>query len=519
VLGRFFVNSFHVFHAVVVEPIRWLIHSRPMQAFLHNRLFPLAFRYLIKPLIWMNVIRWLLLPLPAANWQTSAIISVALFVVVEIVLNSRFGRNIEEVIADELVQGWRRFGLRLITGLFWLIIDFFRRVVQIVERLMYGVDEWLRFRSGASRTSLIAKAGLGVLWFFVAYVLRFAVNVLIEPQINPIKHFPVVTVSHKLLLPSIPHFTGVLEAFGMEKVVAAFTATAVITSIPGLFGFLVWELTANWRLYAANRRQLLSPVKIGGHGETMTRLLRPGFYSGTLPKRYAKLRRAERHARADGNWGTVRKNLLALRHIELLLRRFVEREFLELLAESKCWQAPPITLERIRLGTNVVQLSLACPQMAGGALQVVIDSQSGWLLAGAAGPSWIDRLLPHQRQVLVTAVLGLYKSAGIDLIRQQIESEFSPPMPWYDVVPQGLAVWPDDDRDVEVLYDLHETPWVAPQAVSGLSRRRLPTVERWRLVFAAAPIEWERWVEVWNEDIAGQGHPRDGIVAVRVLPS
>jgi hypothetical protein len=214
----------------------------------------------------------------------------------------------------------------------------------------------------------------------------------------------------------------------------------------------------------------------------------------------------------------VRKNLLALRHIELSLRRFVEREFLELFAESKCWQAPPVTLERIWLGTNVVQLSLGCPEIAGGALHVVIDSRSGWLVAGAAGPSWIDRLLPHQRQVLVTAVLGLYKSAGVDLVRQQIESEFSPPVPWYDLSPQGLAVWPDDGRDVEVLYDLHETPWVAPQAVRGLSRRRLPTVECWRLVFAAVPIEWERWVEVWNEDIAGQGHPRDGIVPVRVLP-
>ena len=34
----------------------------------------------------------------------------------------------------------------------------------------------------------------------MAYVLRFAVNVLLEPQFNPIKHFPVVTVGHKLLL-------------------------------------------------------------------------------------------------------------------------------------------------------------------------------------------------------------------------------------------------------------------------------------------------------------------------------
>ena len=293
----------------------------------------------------------------------------------------------------------------------------------------------------------------------------------------------------------------------------------MIWCIPGIFGFLVWELKENWRLYAANRRRELGPVKIGSHGENMARLLRPGFHSGTLPNRYAKLRRAERHARAGRNWRAVHKHLQAIQHIELSIRRFVEREFLELFSESKCWQAPPVTLERIRLGTNVVQLSLACREMAGGALQVAIDSQSGWLVAGAIGPSWIDRLMPQQRQVLVTAVLGLYKAAGVDLVRQQIDSEFSSPMPWYDVSPTGLVVWPDDQREVEVLYDLHEAPWVAPQAVRGLSRRRLPTVERWRLVFAAVPIEWDRWVEVWNEDVAGQGHPRDAIVPVRVLPS
>ncbi len=45
-----------------------------------------------------------------------------------------------------------------------------------------------------------------MLWFFVAYVVRFCVNLLIEPQVNPIKHFPVVTVSHKLLWPfASPH--------------------------------------------------------------------------------------------------------------------------------------------------------------------------------------------------------------------------------------------------------------------------------------------------------------------------
>jgi hypothetical protein len=517
-VGRFFLASFRLFRAVLVEPIRWIIRSPLLQAFINNRLFPLSFRYLIKPLIWVNIIRWLL-PLKETSWQVSAGISASLFLAVNLALNSRAGRTFEEIVVDEAVQGWRRFGLRVIMGLFWLIVDVFRRIVQTVERLMYSVDEWLRFRSGASRASFVAKAVMGLLWFFVAYILRFAVNVLIEPQINPIKHFPVVTVGHKLLFFTIEPIAQQLSSslqIGIFE--ARSVAASVIWCIPGIFGFLAWELQENWRLYAANRPQQLRPVHIGSHGETMARLLKPGFHSGTLPKRFAKLRRAERHARAGGNWRAVHRHVQALHRAELSIRRFVEREFLELFAESKCWQTPPLTLEQLRLGTNFVRLSLGCPEMADGPLQVAIESQSGWLLVDAAGSGWIDRLLPQQRQVLVTAILGLYKATGTDLVRRQIESEFPPPVPWYDVSAEGLVVWPDDQGDVEVLYDLHEGPWIAPQSVRGLPRRRLPTVERWRFVFAEIPLEWSRWVEVWNQDVAGQGHPRDAIIPVHVLP-
>jgi hypothetical protein len=38
-------------------------------------------------------------------------------------------------------------------------------------------------------------------------------------------------------------------------------------------------------------------VIIGHHGEDMTRLLRVGIHSGTLPKLYARIRRAAHEAR------------------------------------------------------------------------------------------------------------------------------------------------------------------------------------------------------------------------------
>ena len=46
----------------------------------------------------------------------------------------------------------------------------------------------------------------------VDYVIRFFVTVLIEPQFNPIKHFPVVTVAHKIFFPFTTYLHDILAA-------------------------------------------------------------------------------------------------------------------------------------------------------------------------------------------------------------------------------------------------------------------------------------------------------------------
>ena len=124
----------------------------------------------------------------------------AIFLLLNVLINSRFGRNVEEVLIDWSVESWHRFGIRFLVGLFWWFVDLFRRLMQWIERLMYAVDEWLRFKSGQGRLMMVLKGALGTVWFFVAYAIRFCVNLLIEPQLNPVKHVPWVTVSHKIML-------------------------------------------------------------------------------------------------------------------------------------------------------------------------------------------------------------------------------------------------------------------------------------------------------------------------------
>ena len=70
----------------------------------------------------------------------------------------------------------------------------------------------------------------------------------------------------------------------------------------------------------------LQPIVIGSHGESMPRLLSPGFHSGTLPKAFARLRRLERQAPSFRRFSQRRAWQDVLQHAERDLRRFVERD-------------------------------------------------------------------------------------------------------------------------------------------------------------------------------------------------
>lgn len=517
-VGRVLSTTFRAVHGVLSRSVAWLLHLPIVRWLAQSRLFKWTMRFLVKPAALTAVAAWFLPDIDwQAKWQDSLYNVAALFLAINVLLNSRAGRNLEEITADWLVQTWHRFGIRVLTGVFWWIMDLFKGIVQAIERMLYAVDEWLRFRSGESRLSLVAKALLGLVWFLVTYVIRFCINLLIEPQINPIKHFPVVTVSHKLMLPFIPTLTGVLIKLSVEKHLAATAATAIITSIPGIVGFLVWELKENWRLYNANRPKALPPVKVGSHGETMMRLLRPGLHSGTLPKRFAKLRRAERKARASGKWRAVRKHLQALEHIELTIRRFVDRELLRLLAESRSWGAGLVRAEEIHISTNRVVVTLALADQSR-RLHIALAVESGWLVADVPEAGWLASSSAAARSVFHAALLGFYKSAGVELIRQELDEQFPPPAV-HTTDTTGLVVWPNGTLSVRAHYDLRaaDGSLVCP-LLEGDQHDPVPILDRSQVVFTEVQVSWQQWVTAWQEEQSGQGPPRGLLPGVLLWP-
>ncbi|HZV04777.1 MAG TPA: hypothetical protein VE999_06815 [Gemmataceae bacterium] len=511
-LGLFFLALFHIgpFRRALLwasvkiwHGLRCCFHDLPawflrlpwVVRILQSEPWLFFYQFVFKPLPWAA------LGALGANYfggnnSVSLAVGAAFFVAGVLVLNSRWGTYLEETAADNLMRTWQLIHADLVPGLVRWVIYLYRRLQEEVERLIYTVDEWLRFRPGDSQLSLVAKPVLGLIWFGVTYIFRVIFNLFVEPTFNPIKHFPTVTVAAKLLLPIDPvllhMFRAQLEPV-LGKALGNSVALAALGLLPGFAGFLVWEFKENWRLYRANQSPTLRPEIVGHHGETVLRLMRPGFHSGTLPKLYARLR--------HGRGRSPRKQYEALHHLRERLRHFVERNLFAILAGSKSWgDAVRLRVGEIRIATNRIRIEL-CD--AASSVHVDFEAHGGWLLAGLSCPAacpkaWLTHLGSEQGMAFRDALGGFYKQAGVDAVREQIASRL-PPGAVYDLTEKSLVVWPLPGRSGETVYDLEDDA----------------QKEAW--LYSATPIRWEDWVDTWQHDHDGKGHAPLVPLRVRLL--
>jgi len=514
--GRAIRLFFKTFWKIVYTWPRRLLTSQVVQRIRASYAYRLVMRFLLRPALF-TAFTAPLLSLLSRHWEATWTNLGIVFLFWSILLNTRLGRDVEERVTDWTERAWHSFRIRVLAEIYRVIMQFFNQVLEALDQLLYTVDELLRFRGGESQAVIAAKAVLGVGWFLVTYVVRFAVNLLIEPQINPIKHFPVVTVAHKLLLPTIPSFALFLQnTLNYDQASSITIATAVIFAIPGIFGFLVWELKENWRLFKANRPPVLKPDLIGHHGETMTRFLRPGFHSGTLPKLYRRLRRAERKAQHTRNWKTSRKHREAIVEVKHLIGHFADRQLLELLRRSHAWGGLRLELGAVQAGSNNVQISIHCPQLGPRDLCLAFQEQTGFLMACIADPGWLPQLSQRQRSAFRSALAGFYKLAGAQLVREQIRSCFDPITMRYDVDPRGLVIWPDLGYQDEVVYSLGDEPIFKPQPASA---GKMPKLHREQLLYSETTITWREWLAAWRRGQQAGGQVGQVAPGMRLLPS
>jgi hypothetical protein len=393
----------------------WVLARPAVRTLLASRFFDVSRRLLLQPAACAALTYAIAYRLDH-DLRVSSGLAVLAFTLTATFLGTRFGREMEDVATDAALLGWRRLSVDLLPGLARFILDLFARVLEAVDRVIYAVDEKLRFRSGEGRGSLYAKAVLGAVWGLLTYILRIIINLFVEPTVNPIKHFPTVTVAAKMLVPYLIPLSHAI-AFRLKFLwswVGKTIAWSALGFLPGLAGFIVWELKENWKLFEANRPRNLVPVMIGHHGETMRRLVLPGFHSGTIPKLFTKLRHTERQAYRTGRHEAARKAREAIEHVEAPIRHFIERGFQAILIESGRFVAGEIALDRVRMATNRVELLIVAADADDRKLRITFEDEDGRLIARVCDGGLRAGLSDEQREALDAATTGMSARAGAE---------------------------------------------------------------------------------------------------------
>jgi hypothetical protein len=297
---------------------------------------------------------------------------------------------------------------------------------------------------------------------------------------------------------------ALIPVFGNVR--ADLIATTTVFLVPGVFGFLVWELRANWRLYAVNRHKDLKVVSMGRHGESMLRLLKPGIHSGTQPRLYARLRRAARRTQSERRVLKLVGFYSKLRHVETDVRYFFEREFLRLLDESHSFRGISTSIAGIELGTNSLRVGIHAPQLGDAPLWIGFEQRTGRLVAGIWKLGWIPNLSRDQRFALAGLLVGFYRYCGIDVVREQLASQLGPLTLNYDVTEAGLTLRPQSESPIRNPSGHIETPVTIPWT-AGSGAKAHAGLSADTLIFRRSETLWTDWVAAWTQESAGSTFP------------
>jgi hypothetical protein len=507
--------TYRVVHGLFLDlPVKVVRHPA-VQILRRSWLLQLLYWYILKPLVASALIWWLV-----PETFSTVVNAVITLLAAALLLNSRFGMAASELLTRALLQLYDWLRSDFLGGLFRLILYIFKQISDTMEYVLYSVDEWLRFQSGGSRFSLALRTVLGIIWFPISYLARLYFMTMIEPTINPIK-LPISSVAFKFFLFIPWYYAFMFPPFsGQEAMMTylvphlgatfAYVVTWVVVVptlwlLPSVVAFFIWEMQADWRLYRANRPEKLSPVMIGHHGETMLQLLKPGFHSGTIPRLYAHLRHAERHATRTGVWRTARAYHHALQEVEHLVRLFLERELLTLLRLSRTWSNQPLTVGDISLAGNRIGVELRHGDHPKAPLRLAFEEHAGWLTAGVPQSGWLAHLSREQIESLTNAVAGLYKLAGVALVREQIRAALPRELTAFQIDQRGLRAQVELRPGEEVIYPLDvDRVRLKPLTLDGKAATGWPAVPAEQLLFLLTPLCWRNWVETWQRDQDGK---------------
>src|SRR5262249_11552278 len=151
--------------------------------------------------------------------------------------------------------------------------------------------------------------------------------------------------------------------------------------------------------------------------------------------------------------------------------------------QSRSWQKQPLQVGGITLASNRISIELLgeSPQQP---LRLAFEEHAGWLMGGVEHAGWLETLSAEQTQILSNALAGLYKLAGVALVREQIRTALPPELTLADVKEKGMVTLVDHQPDKEVIYPLDiERARLKPFLPDGSVATAWPTLNASRVIY------------------------------------
>jgi hypothetical protein len=468
-------------------PVRALKHDA-VERVLTSWPFQLAFSWVILPGV-LTLAFTQFIPQFRADWVKRLLV----FLAVSCLVNTRPGKAAWETLVGAIYGLFELCRNGLVLGVLRFVLWLFKRISHLFESAFFAIDEWLRFRGGESRWEIAVRTVLTLLWAPISFVIRFLLIVFIEPCFNPVK-LPICLIAAKLMVPVWGAILPNLSHWLRPVLGVAFTGLVVTNIViwgPDAFGFIFWELKENWFLYRANRFRSVEPTGVGPHGETIRGLFQPGIHSGTLPKLFATMRKAELRALRTDNYSPTRAAKAKCRHVEEAIARFVSRECGFLLEMTPAWSGRSLQVGSVDLSSNRIRCRLDPGEAPGSSepLLLSFDFREGWIVAHLETPSWFAELDRDALSALHNTLVRLYRLAEVDLIVEHLGSLMATPGERFEVKRDGLTLWTPEQPPTDV--DLR----VRPEHDAPVS-----TWDPRKILFSRRPLSRDACSSAWPAD-------------------
>ena len=173
-----------------------------------------------------------------------------------------------------------------------------------------------------------------------------------------------------------------------------------------------------------------------------------------------------------------------------------------------------VVLTPTRIGIELVWTQLVHP------VRLEWEDRAGWLVASISEPGWLESLSDEQRQAVTTALAGLYKLAGVDLVREQVRENLPPPATSFALTQRDLVLEVGPHHEAVIRYDLTRPKgFLRPRTLEGMPAPDWPSLDPSRVIFARVPLSWQQWVESWQGSPDGKTPRTLLIPGVKLLPA